>query len=47
MFRILRITNGELVLKLFGQTSEENLPDLKSVITGETKITRIVLDLKD
>jgi anti-anti-sigma regulatory factor len=47
MFRIQRITNGELVLTLAGQISEENLPDLKSVITAEPKTTRIVLDLKD
>jgi hypothetical protein len=47
MFRILRISNGELVLALAGQIGQENLPDLKSVITTEPKTARIVLDLKD
>jgi len=37
---------GELVLTLAGGVSEENPPDLKSVITAEPKSTRTVLDLK-
>jgi len=47
VFRIRRITNGELVLTLAGQISRENLLDLKSVIAAEPKATGIVLDLKD
>jgi anti-anti-sigma regulatory factor len=47
MFRIQRVTNGELVLTLAGQISDENLPNLKSVIAEEPKTTGIVLDLKD
>ena len=47
MFRVVRVTNGKLVLTLAGQICEGNLPDLKSLITAESEATRIVLDLKD
>jgi anti-anti-sigma regulatory factor len=47
MFRILRTANGEVVLMLIGRMSDENLPELKSLIASERNISRIVLDLKD
>jgi hypothetical protein len=46
VFRILRSTNGEVVFALIGRMSDENLPELKSLIASE-RISRIVLDLKD
>jgi hypothetical protein len=36
-----------VVLTLIGRISEENLPQLKSVIASERGASRIVLDLKD
>ena len=47
MFRILRSSDGEVVLTLIGRMSEENLSELKSLIAPEPNISRIVLDLKD
>jgi hypothetical protein len=47
VFRILRSANGGVVLTLIGRISDENLPELKSVIASEQAISRIVLDLKD
>jgi len=47
VFRILRSANGEVVLTLIGRMSQEDLPELKSVIASERKISQIALDLKD
>lgn len=47
MFRILRSANGEVVLTLIGRISEENLPELESLIASEGDIPQVVLDLKD
>lgn len=47
MFRILRSANGEVVLTLIGRMSDENLPELKSLIASERNTSQIVLDLKD
>ena len=47
MFRILRSANGEVVLTLIGRISDENLPELESLIASEREISRVVLDLKD
>jgi anti-anti-sigma regulatory factor len=47
VFKILRSANGEVVLTLIGRMSDENLPELKSLIASERKISRVVLDLKD
>jgi ABC-type transporter Mla MlaB component len=47
VFRILRSANGEIVLTLIGRLSGENVPELRSMIASDRKISRIVLDLKD
>jgi hypothetical protein len=47
VFRIVRSANGEVVLTLIGRISDENLPELKSVMALERNISRVVLDLKD
>lgn len=47
MFKILRSANGEVALRLIGRMSEENLPEVKSLIDSEQNNSRIVLDLKD
>jgi len=47
VFRIVRSANGGVVLALIGRISDENLPELKSVVASERKSSRIVLDLKD
>ena len=47
MFRVLRSANGEVVLTLIGRISDENLPELESLIASERDIPQVVLDLKD
>jgi anti-anti-sigma regulatory factor len=47
VFRILKSANGEVILTLIGRMSDENLPELKSLIASEQKVSPIVLDLKD
>ena len=47
MFRILRSANGGVVLTLIGRISDENLPELKSLIASERNVSGIILDLRD
>lgn len=47
MFRILRSGDGGVVLTLIGRISDENLPELQSLIAAEQDISQILLDLKD
>jgi anti-anti-sigma regulatory factor len=47
VFKILRSANGEVVLTLIGRISDENLPELESLIASERDIPGVVLDLKD
>jgi len=47
MLRITRKANGEVVLKVSGQMNEENTAEVKALINTESKVSRIVLDLKD
>ena len=47
MFRILRSTDGDVALALIGRMSDEDLPELRSVIASESDISGIALDLKD
>jgi len=47
VFRILRSTDGDVVLALIGRMSDEDLPELRSVIASESDISGIALDLKD
>ena len=44
VFRIVRSANGRVVLALIGRISDENLPELKSVIASERNIVGMVLD---
>lgn len=47
VFRILRSANGEVVFTLIGRISDENLPELESLIVPQPNASRVVLDLKD
>lgn len=47
MFMIRRTANGEVVFALIGRMGQENLAELKSVITSEKHSSEIVLDLRD
>ena len=47
MLKITRATNGEVVIKLSGRMSAENISDLETLIIAEASGRRIVLDLKD
>jgi hypothetical protein len=47
VFRILRSGDGGVVLTLIGRISDENLPELQSLIAAEQDISQILLDLKD
>jgi hypothetical protein len=47
VFRILRSADGDVVLALIGRMSDEDLPELRSVIASESDISGIALDLKD
>jgi anti-anti-sigma regulatory factor len=47
MLRITRAANGEVVFKLSGQMSAENLGELQTLLRAETSGRRILLDLKD
>ena len=47
MLRITRKANGEVVFKVSGELNAKNVAEIGTVIGGEEKGTRIVLDLTD
>ena len=47
MLKIMKATNGEVVIKLSGWMDAENLGELEKLISAESDGRRIVLDLKD
>jgi anti-anti-sigma regulatory factor len=47
MLKIQRAANGEVVFSLIGRMDGENVAELKTILSSETKGRRIVLDLKD
>jgi hypothetical protein len=47
MLRITRKENGEVVFKISGQLNAKNVAEMKALIAAETKVSRIVFDLKD
>ncbi len=47
MLRITRKVNGEVVFKISGQLTAENISEMESLIAAETKGRRIVLDCTD
>ena len=47
MLRITRKANGEVVFKISGQLSEENVAEMENLIAEESKGKRIVLDCTD
>ena len=47
MLKITRAENGEVVLKLSGRMSAENIAEVETVISAEPSGRRIILDLKD
>jgi anti-anti-sigma regulatory factor len=47
MLRITRKENGEVVFKVSGQLSAENVAEMKALISAEAKASPIVFNLKD
>ena len=47
MLRITRKANGEVVFKVSGQLTGENVTEMVTLIAAETKGRRIVLDCTD
>src|SRR5580700_457627 len=47
MLRITRKANGEVVFKVSGQLTGENVTEIETLIAAETKGRRIVLDCTD
>ena len=47
MFKITRAANGEVVFKLSGRMGAEDIGELEKLISAETSVRRVVLDLKD
>ena len=47
MLRITRKTNGQVVFKVSGQLTAENVPEMEALIAAEGKGKRIVLDCID
>jgi anti-anti-sigma regulatory factor len=47
MLRITREANGEVVFKVSGQLTVENVAEMETLIAAETKGRRIVLDCAD
>jgi anti-anti-sigma regulatory factor len=47
MLRITRKVNGEVVFKISGQLTAENVSEMEALIAAETKGKRIVLDCTD
>ena len=47
MLKIQRSSNGQVVIKLSGRMNAENVGELDTLVSEESKGRRIVLDLKD
>jgi anti-anti-sigma regulatory factor len=47
MLRITRKANGEVVFRVSGQLTAENVAEIETLIAAETKGRRIVLDCTD
>jgi anti-anti-sigma regulatory factor len=47
MLRITRTANGEVVFKVSGQLTAENVAEMEALIAAERKGRRIVLDCAD
>jgi anti-anti-sigma regulatory factor len=47
MLRITRKANGQVVFKVSGQLTEENVSEMEALIAAEAKGKRIVLDCTD
>ena len=47
MLRITRKENGEVVFKVSGQLSAENVAEVRTLIAEEAKVSRVVFNLKD
>ena len=47
MLRITRSTNGQVVFKVSGELTEENVSEMEALIAAEGKGKRIVLDCTD
>jgi anti-anti-sigma regulatory factor len=47
MLRITKKTNGQVVFKVSGQLTAENVPEMEALIAAEGKGKRIVLDCTD
>jgi anti-anti-sigma regulatory factor len=47
MLRITRKANGEVIFKVSGQLTAENVAEMERLIAAETKGTPIVLDCSD
>ena len=47
MLRITREVNGQVVFKVSGQLTAENVTEIETLIAAETKDRRIVLDCTD
>jgi anti-anti-sigma regulatory factor len=47
MLRITRKANGEVVFKVSGQLTTENVAEMEALLAAETKGRRIVLDCTD
>jgi anti-anti-sigma regulatory factor len=47
MLKITRASNGEVVFNLSGRMDEENVGELKSLLSKEATDIRTVLELKD
>ena len=47
MLRITRNANGEVVFRVSGQLTAENVAEMETLITAEKKGRRIVLDCAD
>jgi anti-anti-sigma regulatory factor len=47
MLKITRAANEEVVFKLSGRMGAEDIGELEKLISAETSVRRVVLDLKD
>jgi len=47
MLRVQRSANGEVVFIVSGEMGEENIEELRTLLSSEVKDRPIVLDLKD
>jgi anti-anti-sigma regulatory factor len=47
MLRITKKVNGEVIFKVSGQLTAENVVEMETLIAAETKSRRIVLDCTD